>query len=218
MIASELKTDGLYDLEPGDSVLDALEQMYANGVQHAIVCHNGKFLGMVSEETLSSCSDDASLDTLQANYIFHSCLPDDHVYELIAKMSPYKLSLLPVVVNGDYQGSVSITDIFNRLAELYGYIQPGSIFVLEMIRHEYSLSHLSRIIESEGGVVISSTLSPGKEENLVKVALKTNVLETGRIQATFERYGYTVMASYNDEGPYEMYKERYASLMNYLDV
>lgn len=218
MIATELKTDALFDLQPTDTVLSALELMYANGVHHLIIALDGKFQGMISEETLTSSGDDVLLQELQSGYLFKSCLPEEHVYELIAKMSPYKLSILPIVVQGDYLGSVTMHDIFYRLADLYGYSQPGSIFVLEMQRHEYALSNISRIIESEGGNVISASISPLKDENNIKLALKTNIAETGRIQATFERYGYTVMASYNDEGPYEIYKERYASLMNYLDV
>lgn len=218
MIAKDLKTDALYDLQPDDTVLHALETIYANGVQHLIVVKEGKFLGILSEEVLASTADELLLEDLQATYLYFTCLPEDHVYELIAKMSPYKLSILPMVVNGDYLGAISLYDIFFRLSELYGYNLPGSIFVLEMSRHEYVLSGISRIIESEGGHIISSTLSPIADENNIKVAIKTNVMDTGRIQATFERYGYNVMASYNEEGPYEMYKERYASLMNYLDV
>ena len=52
----------------------------------------------------------------------------------------------------------------------------------------------------------------------MEITLKFNTREVGRLVATYERFNYTVKASFQESDYMEDYQDRYDSLMSYLSI
>ena len=219
MIATNLKTAVFVDLSPDDVVSKGLDFLSANSLRHIVIVDSEtNFIALLDEEVLLGADDMDKLSSLSEHYSFQHCLPTDHVFDVISKMASGKLTLLPIVEEGRYLGSILMEELFHHLASIYSLNQPGSTFIIEMAKNEYSLATIARIVESEGATILSCAISGSDDTSLINVSIKTNSLEVGRLQATLERCNYNVMATYNDEGLYYVLKERYESLMHYLGV
>jgi hypothetical protein len=90
--------------------------------------------------------------------------------------------------------------------------------VLEIDKRNYSLSEIARIVESENKVILSSLLSSNGESDQLEITLKLNSAQIQNLIATFERFGYHIKATFDEEDFMDTLKNRYESLMTYLNV
>ena len=90
--------------------------------------------------------------------------------------------------------------------------------VLEMERTQFTISEISRIVESNGSHVLhlNTTLQP--DTGLLRVTIHLNKKELSAIVAAFERYEYTVLYSFGQEKFENEIHSNYLHLMNYLDI
>ncbi len=221
MIASELLSDIVVPLKTSDTVETAISMMDEFKVSHLPIVNNTSYLGLVSDVDLESGMDD--LDTPVGNIKLSLSRPmisgNQHVYDVIRMMSEHHLSLLPVVDQEEnYLGSVSLESLKDKLAGLASVQQPGAIIVLEMSQNDYILSEIAQIIESNDARVLSMYLHSKIDSTNMEVILKINKQDLSGIVNTFNRYNYTIKASYGEEEDPDDLKDRYDSLMNYLNV
>lgn len=189
-------------------------------VRHLPVLINEEFQGLIDEDTLMDSDPTGSIGKLippSAPRIFVQ--PQDHIYDAVRIFAQQQISLLPIIdAEERYVGVVTLEKLVAAMAELGSFNDPGSIVVLEMGRHDYSLAEIARIVESEGAIILSSSLRSYQDSNRIEVTLKLNGRQTGAIMATFERFDYQIKASFNEAELQNALKERYDSLMNYLNV
>lgn len=221
MIASDLLSDIVAPLKTSDTVETAISMMDEFKVSHLPIVNNTSYLGLVSDIDLESGMDD--LDTPMGNIKLSLSRPmilgTQHVYDVIRMMSDHKISLLPVVDHDEnYLGSVSLESLKDKLAGLASVQQPGAIIVLEMSQNDYSLSEIAQIIESNDARVLSMYLHSKIDSTNMEVILKINKQDLAGIVNTFNRYNYTIKASYGEEEDPDDLKDRYDSLMKYLNV
>jgi hypothetical protein len=50
------------------------------------------------------------------------------------------------------------------------------------------------------------------------VTIKTNQIDTKHLQATLERFGYTIKATFSEEGYFESLQDHYEAFLHYLNV
>ncbi|NNE30644.1 MAG: CBS domain-containing protein, partial [Saprospiraceae bacterium] len=98
------------------------------------------------------------------------------------------------------------------------FMEPGAVIVLEMSKRDYSLSELSRIVESEHAKILSSYITTNLDSERIDVTIKINRQEISRILASFERFEYQVKASFQEGDFYDSLRDRYDSLITYLNV
>ena len=87
-----------------------------------------------------------------------------------------------------------------------------------MNRNEYSLSEISRLVETNDAHIINVYITSSKRTKELHVTIKVNTSELEAIIATFNRFEYEVRASYQETDHIDVMKERYDSLMNYLKI
>ena len=127
--------------------------------------------------------------------------------------------LFPILdENNNYLGSITLSSLFKNYVSCAAFIQPGSILVLEIDKRNYSLSEIARIVESENKVILSSLLSSNGESDQLEITLKLNSAQIQNLIATFERFGYHIKATFDEEDFMDTLKNRYESLMTYLNV
>jgi acetoin utilization protein AcuB len=126
---------------------------------------------------------------------------------------------VPVLdVQQNYLGVVSINSLAEFFATLTGVSQPGGVIVLEINNKSNSLAHMAQIVESDNAQILSSYIRTFPDSTRMEVTLKVNKQDISAIIATFLRYEYTIKATFNHTGDNDNSRERYDSLMNYLNL
>jgi hypothetical protein len=92
------------------------------------------------------------------------------------------------------------------------------VIVLERSYKDYSISEIAQIIESNDATILSMFITSIPESTLMEISIKINRMELGPILQTFNRYNYTIKATYGEASYYDDLKDRYDQLMTYLNV
>ena len=219
MIASDLISHSLAPLKTSDTGEEVLTIMHIYHVKHLPIVNFEMLLGTISEDEIMGNDVDAAIGTygLSLNKAF--VRGSDHLFEVMSKLAEFNLTVIPVVDKEDhYLGMITQEDIVQFYANSFSFAEPGGIIVLEMNRRDYSLSEIARIVEAENSSVLSAFLTSNPDTTKVYVTLKINQQEIQHLIATFERYDYTIKASFTEETYLEDLKDRYDALMSYLNV
>jgi len=208
-------------LKPTESVAKVLSWMRELHLTELPVVAEGKFLGLISEQLIldSSTEKNAVLDfqllgeTLYVN-------ANEHYYDLLKKSYEHNLSLVAVVIeNGDYLGVVSVQDVVEVFSKMYSITSPGAIIVLNIEMINYSLSEISRIIETESGKILSSFVEEHPvDKSKIRLTLKLNTENAANIVSSLERFGYMVDLKYMLAEESDKNQERLDTLMRYLQI
>ena len=218
MTALELITEEIPPLLHTDKGEKALAWMEEFKVSHLPVLKNGNYVGTVSETLIMDRQDpsetlDKLFDHLPRPYVFTGA----HVYEVLAKISDFKITVLPILDNHEkYMGCTDVHHLMSVIANTGSIKETGGILVLEVNSTDYSLAQIAQIVESNGAKILSSFILTSSYSTKVEVTLKINELELDRIIRTFERYDYIIKASYQKGMFDDDVQFRFDALMNYL--
>jgi acetoin utilization protein AcuB len=219
MIAEELIHNDIVPLRTSDTGEEALGIMADFYVRHLPIVNNTQLLGLISEDDLLDHDPETPVGAMDLSLPRPYVKQSDHFYEVFRLLTLHQLSVIPVVDNEDtYIGLITLDDILQYFARIGGFSEPGSIIVLETSRRGYSLSEISRIVESENASVLNSFVASSLDGSTLEVTIKVNVQNDNAILATFERFGYEVKGSFKEESYDDILKERYDAFMNYLNV
>lgn len=202
--------------DTGEKALSWMEEFK---VSHLPVLKDGNFVGVVTEGDLLDQSDlSLTLDKLFQHLPRPYAYSGDHIYQVLARISEYKLSLIPILDNEEkYLGCTSVSHLMTLIANTGSIKENGGILVLEMARVDYSMAEIAQIVEGNDAKILSSYIMSSPDSTNVEVTLKINSIELDRIIRTFERYDYIIKASFQKSQHEEDLKFRYDALMNYLN-
>lgn len=220
MRAQDLITEEIPPLLHTDSAEKALNWMEEFKVSHLPVLKNGNFVGVISESDLLDQQDlSKSLDVLFQHLPRPYAINTDHIYQVLSRISEFKLSLIPILdAEEKYLGCTSVHNLMTLIANTGSIKEAGGILVLEMAFSDYSMTQIAQIVESNDAKILSAYIMSSPESTNIEVTLKINKLELGRIIRTFERYDYTIKATFQKSSADEDLKFRYDLLMNYLKM
>ncbi|RFC53490.1 CBS domain-containing protein [Brumimicrobium aurantiacum] len=220
MIAIDLITEEIPPLKHTDTGETALLWMEEFKVNHLSVLKGDCFVGLVSEDDLLDKSDlTQTLDELFIHLPRSYAKDSSHIYEVLSIASIDRLSVIPVLdVEENYLGNISVAKLMQNIAATGSIKEAGGIIVLEMSDTDYSLTHISQIIESENAKILSSFITSKPTSKKLELTLKINQLELGRVIRALERYDFHVKASFQRDSYHDDLKDRYDELMNYLNI
>lgn len=219
MTAESLISDAIVPLTSSDTGEEALGIMNEFYVRHLPLVKGSTLVGVVSEDDILDADPREPVGSYRFPVQPPAVFTDDHLYDVMRILTEYKLTVVPVIDReGNYLGMITNEDLLRTFGESSTFSSQGSIVVLEVLRHDYSLSEISRIVESEGAVILSSFVRSFDGSNRLEVTIKVNSESIAATLATFERYNYSVKASFNEKQLSDALRERFDSLMNYLDV
>ncbi len=220
MIALRLIKEEILPLLVTDTANEALSRMIEYKVVHFPVVDNGHFVGVISEKDIYNHVDQ-NLE-LQKEFIHFDNFyvnEEQYVFDILKLVSSQKLSLVPVIDSkGVYVGSITQSDLISFFTESMSVDLPGGVIVLEVSVNDYSLTEIANIIESNDAKVLSSYIRSKIDSTKIEVIIKVSKLELGSILQTFERFGYQVNASFEEDVDIDELKENYDSLINYLNI
>lgn len=221
MIASVLIDPMLPALKTSYLIEEVLEWMEESGLSQLPVVEDERYLGLVSVGAMTEWAPaGAALSEIPLEHIHVHAYEDQHMLELIGMAVENRLKVIPVLdKTGRYLGAVSVPELLEKYGESIGAAEKGAIIVLEIKPLDYSLSEISRLVESNGAKIIMSHYSgshmydsPGSQY----LTLKLNNVNVAHIVATFERFGYTVSEVHASEPVANVDQERLDMLMRYL--
>lgn len=205
-------------LNAQDDPVNALDLMDEFRVNHLPVVENGKYLGVISETSLLGLESLEHAPQGDLPLLKISVQPDDHILDILRKSSQHHVSVIPVTdKENNYIGAIMMEDLVEKLSEMQGAHQRGGIIVLEMWEKDYSLQQIARLIEENNTKILSTSVSPG-EDGKIEVNLKLNQPDLNAIIQSFERFGYSVKASYQEPEYTEDLRRRYEELMRFLNI
>jgi CBS domain-containing protein len=220
MLAVELIADAIPPVHTSDSIQKVMDRMQEFRIRHLPIVNEEQFLGLVADTDLIQESDyQAPIGSLALSLINPYVREDQHIYDVIRLFYEQHLSVVPVLdAKKNYLGMISVNAIIEYFAKLTSVTEPGGIIVLEIGNKNNSLAHMAQIVESDNAQVLSSYVRSFPDSVRMEVTLKVNKLDISNIIATFLRYEYDVKATFNYTDGHDNSKDRYDSLMNYLNL
>ena len=219
MKAGTLVSKSIVPLRTSDTGKEALSIMQDFNIKHMPIVNNTQLLGLISEDDIVNNNIDEAVGSYSLSLTHPVVREDDHIYEVIRLLGEYHLSVIPVIdIEENYLGLILQSDLLRFFANTASFTEPGSIIVLEVHRADYSLSEIARIVESENAAILSSFVTTNLDSGIIDVTIKVNKLEIQNIKATFERFDYSIKASFEESNYSDSLLDRYDSLMNYLNI
>ncbi len=217
----DLINDMIPPLKVTDDAAKALVWMEELRLHALPVIKDKKFQGFLTEEMIIDQND---VDAKAGDFLLRGedCFVFDyqHTYEAVKKATDFDFECV-VVVNeeSEYLGVVVLSDALSIFSQSASIQSEGGVIVLSMNQADYSLTEISRLIESNEAQIMGSSLNIDKNEpTKFRLTLKINKIDLTHIIATLERFGYRVVAKYQKVKSVSNEKERLDMLMRYLDA
>jgi len=220
MLAIELIADVIPPAHTSDSIQKVVDRMIEFRIRHLPIVNEEQFLGLLAEDDLAGESNyQTPIGALALSLVNPYVLEDQHIYDVIRMFFERKLTVVPVLdAKKNYLGLISINALTEHFAQLTSVAQPGGIIVLEISNKNNSLAHMAQIVESDNAQILSSYVRTFPDSTRMEVTLKVNKQDISAIIATFLRYEYDIKATFNHSDDNDNSRDRYNSLMNYLNL
>lgn len=219
MVALDLISDSIPPLRTSDTGEIALQLMSDYQVKQLPIVNNQQFLGLISEEDiLESGLIEEPIGSQQLSYHKPFALANDHLYQVMKIAANLRLSIIPVIDDANnYKGLITLEILLQEFAKSSAISDPGGIFVLEVGMRDYSLTEISRIVEGNDATILSMYTSSHNDSTKREITIKVDKEDIKRILTSFERYGYKVIGSFQKSDMGDDLKDRYDSLIRYLN-
>lgn len=220
MRAKDLINYTIPPLKLSDSIVKARDWMGEFHLHELPVVKNDQFIGIFNEnlifDQMQNVNQIEDVQLLSAHLFVDQ---NEHYYEVLKKAYESSSSIV-AVLNEDkkYLGCITVQDVVEAFSKMSAINSPGSIIVASMSMMDYSMAEISRIIESEGGKILSSfTEHAGDDEN-IRLTIKINLENSSAIVSSLQRFGYQIVAVFGKGEEDQFEQERLDILMRYLKV
>ena len=220
MIAKHAIDDSIPFLKLTDKVFFALELMEEYKLFSLPIITEEKLYGIVSEDQLLEIDESLTLEQLEFPLIKIAVNDFLHIFDVMKLGYENNSDVIPVINKEEnYLGLITKKSILNVLQFFSFAKEQGGILVLEVDVVQYSLSEITRIVESNKALVLSVATSSVKDNiDKINVTIKVNVLDLTYILASFERYDYSIVSVFHKAEQIDQLQERYDALMYYMNI
>ncbi|PLX06714.1 MAG: hypothetical protein C0596_13455 [Marinilabiliales bacterium] len=221
MLAKDLISDSIPVVKTSDTGDKALQWMEMHRVSHLPIVNNEGFLGLISDTDIydNNCGKDP-IGNHNLSLVRPFVFENQHIFEVMDLCAKMKLTVIPVLdSNKNYLGAISLAMMVTEFSKMTSIEKAGSIIVLEMIIHDYSMQEIASIVESNNAKIVMSYITDFDNSTQINVTIKIDVTDIASILQTFERYDYKVKASFLAEDMLKVfYQDRFDSFLNYLNT
>lgn len=220
MRAEELISEIIPPIRFSETGEKALNWMNEFRVSHLPVVERSEYIGLISENDIYDMPDPKMrLKDYFTNLPRPFIYSDRHVYEILKLIADHRITVVPILYeNNDYAGCTDLLYLMSQITAINSIKEVGGILVLEMNQHDYSMTEIARIIEENNAKILSSYITSVPDSTKIEVTVKINTTDLDRIMQTFNRYDYTIKASYQKGRFHDDLKKRYDELMNFLNM
>lgn len=208
----------LKDSESGEKALKWMDEFHVSHLP--VLDKENNYLGLVSEENILDMEDiKMPLSIISGNFATPFIYEDAHMFEMMRLIGELKITVVPVLSKeNDYLGATHVLHLMKIISKMSSVVENGSIIVLEMSKHDYSLAEIAQLVESNDAKILSSYITSEPNSTLLNVTIKVNKLNVDAILQTFVRYSYNIVASYHQSRMQDDMKRRFEELMKYIKM
>jgi len=221
LLAANLISEVVPSIKSSEKGKKALNLMDVFRISHIPVVNDSSYLGLISDKLiydldLQKKPIETELDKLNTSHV-HT---NQHIFEVAIVMYKLKLSVIGVLdTEHKYLGSITLYDLARRFAKLFSLQELGGVIVLEMNINNYSLAHISQIVESNDVKILSTFLNRKPGTQTMEVILKLDREDLSAVMQTFMRYDYNVKNVYLDHTMLtDLYKDRFEQFMKFMNI
>jgi hypothetical protein len=221
MIAEELINQMIPALKLSDTAEKAIIWMEELKTNQLPVIENKHFKGLISEDLILEGND---LDKKISEYrlISENCYvsEEQHLFDIIRVAQECNAELVAILnVEGEFLGVSRHEDTIRAFANTITVQGHGGILILKIRGIDYSLSEISRLIESDDAKILGSYISEAADNvNDVYLTLKINKEDLTTVIATLERFDYRIVAKFHKNQNITTERERLDNLLNFLNI
>ncbi len=221
----QLTTDSIIDLSVPTVATNykcsrALSLMDTFKISYLPVLDGDLYVGLISEDEIYDLEifdeNIEHIGTMKSPCVFSNM----HIFDALAVASQFSISIVPVVsAEMKYLGAITMQNLVNAVSKFFNVETKGAIIVLEMGKHDYSMSQISQIVESENAKILSSFVTDLENSEQIRLTIVINRTEISPIVKSLERYGYKVDTFFCESNMIDdFYKSRFEFLMNYMKI
>ncbi len=220
MKAIDITTSGITPLKTSDTAEFALRMMEEFKVLHLPIVNNEDFLGVIAEsDILGEQNHSQPIGSFKLSLNRASVYENQHIYEVLKRISETRLSIIPVLnAKNHYLGAITLYDLVQCVSTLTAISNPGAIIILEMFTHDYLLSQIASIIESNDAKILSLYIQTNSDSTKMDVIIKINKNDISSIISTFNRYNYIIKESFSESDYFDMLNDRYDEFLSWLKI
>jgi predicted transcriptional regulator len=220
MLATEIINNNIPRLKLQDTAAKALQLLQDYKATHLPVVADETYLGLISEEDLLDTENTSiTLQALQHCFRPVAVKENEHFLNAVNISNAAETSIIPVVTEQrEFVGSITASDLMRTLGAFAGANEIGGIIVMEIERNQFSISEISRIVESNNATILHLNTTVQPETGLLTITLHLSKKEIASIVDAFERYEYDVIYFFGDEKFENEIHSNYRHLMNYLGI
>jgi len=221
MLAKELLSTDFPVLEQNDTGIKALNLMEIFKISHLPVVSEGDLISVISDNNIYDLEiGEEKIKEFQLPLYKPFVNENQHIYEIIAIVSKYKLTTVPVLDDENkFVGTITVHELINYVANLLAVKEQGGIIELKMPFNDYSATQISNIVENNNMKILSMYVSEIENITDIKVTLKINSNDISTLIQSFERFNYDINPFFFNKDKDEIfYNERLDSLLNFIDL
>ena len=188
-------------------------------LKHLPLLNENMYRCLVSEKDLLAMPNPAA--TIGDPVLLSPSVQENtHIHEAMALITRYQLSLLPVVnPEGEYLGAITRDKLIDILSELCSAEAAGSVFVLELMPQDYSLTDIARLIEANNAHVLNLLSYTDKDTGRLHLIIKIDLEDASPVIRSFERFNYTVLYYFMEKGMVDdLLQQRMEELVHYMNI
>lgn len=220
MQADKLISSRIESVTSSTTGKEALNIMSKFRTHHLAVVEKEIYLNIISDkEILDWNSQEEKIKDHLPNLASPYVLYNQHLFDIVEIVEKNNLSVIPVL-NKDtkYQGVITNKKLLYTIAKSSGVQSTGSIFVIEINDYDYSLSEISRIIESNDTKILSLHITSIPNSRKIEVTIKVNQINIRPIIKDLERHSYNIINLYKEnQEDNDRIMKRYLSLMKFIN-
>lgn len=219
MLAKDLINPNIPQLQLDDTVVKAKQLINDFKLTHLPVVAEKRFLGMISEEDLLDVEEEKiPIELIQEHFNTAFIMEDVHFLNALNFCNKWDSNIIPVLSkSNEFFGAITSSDLLKTMGDFSGSNEIGGLIILEMESVHFSISEISRIVESNDCTILhlNTTIQVG---GLLLVTIHLNKREISSVVATFQRFEYEVKHHFGATAYEDKTDINFRNLMNYLGM
>ena len=201
-----------------DQQISLAQQVFSNlTYSHIPVCDSDVFIGCLSENDSHCFESGVTIKDCRYAVEFFSVDWKTNWLEVLEAFAQNASNIMPVLKDGAYIGYYELKDIISLFDQTPFFYETGAILIVKKGVKDYSFSEVSQIVESNNAKILGAFLT-NLEGDLAEITLKINNTGLSDILQTFRRYGYEIVAGYEEDSYVQNLKDRSDYLKTYLNI
>ncbi|MFT5885927.1 MAG: acetoin utilization protein AcuB [Arcticibacterium sp.] len=218
MFAEDFIEHDLPAVDISDNVGLALQYMGEENLSQLLVLDGKTILGIIEEDILLNFDENSSLSLVPIKHDKAQVSAQTHFLQVADFLVNNNLEVCAVLnAEGKLLGCLKAMDVFKTVIKGQ-FSGKGGIFSLDIGQKDYSLSDVSRIIETEGLRIEKLFLASQTEEESYQFIIKLNKPDINPALNSLKRFGYRVEQISETTPDNFPDKERFDHLMKYLEI